>query len=89
MSSIILQALKDLHNPDLEAEAQGWLDSPMCHLMLETRGMDPEELPAVIGRARERKPRLLGGAQGPGQGRADIVARGDPPLAGSCERAHA
>lgn len=73
VSAIILQALNDLHHPDLEAEAQAWLDSPMCHLMLETLGMDPEELPAAIDRGRERKPRLLGGAQGPGPGSADTA----------------
>ena len=52
---------------DLEAEAQAWQGSPICHLMLEALGLEARELAAAIGRDRERKPRLSRGAQGPGQ----------------------
>jgi hypothetical protein len=53
VSVIILPALEGRQNPARRAEAQAWLDSPMCHLMLETLGMDPEKLPAATG-AHER-----------------------------------
>ncbi len=64
VSAIILQALKDLHNPALRTEARAWMDSPLCHhLMMEALGIDRKELPAVIGRPRTGKPGLTCGAQ--------------------------